>query len=207
MTTMEDRVAAALAQPITAEQRAALDARVRAAIDARPASRRRRLRIGRSLVLVALLMVGLPSLFVVGAAILSTESPAGLADAREFAAELEAAKSVVPIPEGRAWPSFLRPEDPSASYSRGGGRSWVESVAMCLWFDEWLDARAASAVARERVAARTIAEIPSWAAWDGPFFDQSYRDHFGSVIASVGRTDEGPVRAEMRLNCSWVATE
>src|SRR5688572_12602534 len=55
---------------------------------------------------------------------------------------------------GRAWPSFLAVDPTAGGYSRGGGRSWVESVAMCLWFDEFLDARRADAVDREAAAAR-----------------------------------------------------
>ena len=136
-------------------------------------------------------------------ALFLTESPRGLAEATEYTAEIEAAKLVVPLPDGSTWPDFLQPEDPTASYSRGGGLPTVEAVATCIWFDEWLDARGASNLAREEIAAAAIVAIPTWESWNGPFFDQSYRDYKGSIIAAVGRGDEGPVRAEMRLNCSW----
>lgn len=202
--TFEDRIVEALRAPIAPEARSALDLRVRVAIDGTPRRRRRRTWVTRGLVFAGLLAIAVPSVIVGG--LLLTESPNGLAGATEFAAEIEAAKLTVPLPAGRTWPEFLRP-DPDVSYSRGGGRPTVESVATCIWYDEWLDARAADDVAREAVAAATIAGIPSWPAWNSHFFDQSYRDHQGQVIAAVGRGDPAPVEAEMSLNCSWVGDD
>jgi hypothetical protein len=204
MTAVENRIEALLRAPLTHEQRALLDEPVRAAIAAGVVERRRRLPIRRSLILVVILMIVLPSIFVVGAAILSTEDPMGLAGAGEFQAELDVAKAAVVLPAGRTWPEFLRVTDWSAGYSRGGGRSWVESVAMCIWFDEWLEAREAGAVGREAIAARTIAGIPQWPSWNSPFWDKSVRDHYLPVIASVNRGDDAPARAEMTTNCSWL---
>jgi hypothetical protein len=203
--TLEDRMTQALRQPPASQGRAALDLRVRAAIDSARPRRGRRIRVTRGLVLAGLLAIGLPG--AIAAGIYLTESPLGLADAVEYAAELDAAMGIVPLPEGRSWPDFLRPTDPHAGYSRGGGLPTVESVAMCIWFDEWLDARAAADPAREATAAKTIAEIPRWESWNSAFFDQSYRDHFGPIIAAVGRDQPAPVRAEMSLNCSWVAEQ
>ncbi len=203
--TFENRITEALAEPPSPDRRAVLDLRVRAAIDAGPARRARGIQVTRAVALAGLLAIAIPSVIVGG--MFLTESPAGLADASEYAAEVEAAKHVVPLPEGRTWPDFLRPADPNAGYSRGGGLPTVESVAMCIWFDEWLEARATSESAREAVAAKTITGIPSWDSWNSTFFDQSYRDHFGPIIAAVARGEPAPVRAEMTLNCSWVAEQ
>lgn len=199
--TFEDRVSETLRMPIAEELRAALDLRVRAAINAKPVQRRV-LPIRRTLLFAALLALSLPGLLVGGMYL--TESPLGLGTAREYAAEIEAAKLVVPLPDGRTWPRFLEP-NANETYSRGGGQPTVESVAMCIWFDEWLVARAGSDAARERIAEETIASIPTWRSWYSPFFDESYRQHRTSIIAAVGRGDEAPVRSEMNSNCSWVA--
>ena len=202
--TLEDRIIEALRAPVAADTRIALDSRVQAAIAATPSRGKRRTWITRSLVFAGLLAIAIPGVIVGG--ILLTESPNGLADATEYGAELDAAKLEVPLPDGRSWPDFLRP-DPNASYSRGGGRPTVEAVATCIWFDEWTDARASDDVVREATAAATIAGIPSWEAWDSHFFDQSYRDHLEPIIAAVGRGDTAPVEAEITLNCGWLRDE
>jgi hypothetical protein len=202
---LEDRITEALRAPVAIEARTALDLRVRAAIEAMPPRRARRTWVVRGLVLAGLLAIAVPG--AIAAGIFFTENPLGLADAGEYAAEIEAAKEIVPLPAGRTWPGFLRPEDPNGSYSRGGGLPTVEAAAMCIWFDEWLDAREAADPGRESAAAETIAGIPSWASWDSAFYDQSYRDHFGPIIAAVGRGDARPVEREMGLNCSWVSDE
>ena len=201
---LEDRITEALRSPLPPQIRTALDLRVRAAIAATPPRRRRRIWVTRGLVFAGLLAIAVPSVIVGG--MLLTESPDGLAGAHEFAGEIEAAKGMVPLPEGRTWPPFLRP-DPNATYSRGGGLPTVESVATCIWFDEWLDARAAGDEQGEAIAAATIADIPTWQAWNSHFFDQSYRDHRGRIIAAVERGDAVPVEAEMNLNCGWVIDE
>lgn len=74
---------------------------------------------------------------------------------------------------------------------------------MCVWFDEWLDARAAGDVSREREAATTISEIPTWQSWDSPFWTQSVTDHLGSLIEAV-EAGAGPIEEEILLACSWL---
>jgi hypothetical protein len=91
-----------------------------------------------------------------------------------------------------------------AVYDRGGGRSEVEFLAMCIWFDDWLDARAAGDPERERAATDQIQLFRTWPSWDSPFWDQSVRDHFNPIIDAVANGDPGPVEAEMTLNCSAV---
>jgi hypothetical protein len=202
--TIEQHIEDVLTAPMTAEGRSRLDARVGSAIESAPARPRRRIRIRRSLVLVAVALV--VPVVGVGAAIMSTESPYGLATATEFAAELEAAKAEVPLPAGRIWPAIPAFEvDPDAGYSRGGGRSTVEGVATCIWLDDWLDARQAGDAGRVQVAARTIAAIPTWPSWTSPFWTESYTDHLQPIIDAVAGGMEAPVRSEMRTNCEFAA--
>jgi hypothetical protein len=201
--SFEHRLTEALAVPLSIDQRSRLDARIQSATAAwRPAAVRR-WPLRRSLLVAAALLVALPAVLV-AAGVFSTEDPYGLADAREFRAELEAAKVAVVLPAGRTWPGFLQVTDESAGYSRGGARSWVENVALCIWLDEWLDARAVGVTARESTAAEAIAAIPTWPSWNSPFWTQSVRDHYKPVLASVAAGDETPVRQEMATNCSWV---
>ena len=203
MTTFEDRIESALGAPLAPEARRTLDERIRAAIAAGPPDRGRGLPFRRSLVL-ALVAVALPTVLV-AAAIISTEDPNGLATPAEFAAELQAAKEVVPLPAGRSWPAFLAVGGEAGAYSRGGGRSWVELVAACEWFDEWLDSRAIGNAARVDTAAAQIAAIPSWPSWNSLFWTQSVRDHFTPVLADVAAGREAPIRTELSTNCSWLA--
>lgn len=208
MTTLdqsfEDRLANALAEPMTPVQRSALDLRLAPALDAprRVGFLGRRV-VRRSLLLVAALIIALPLMAAAG--FFSTEDPFGLADASEFQAELNVAKSEVALPAGRTWPEFLNVTDQSAAYSRGGARGWVESVAMCVWFDDWLDARTAGDAPREQVARAEIASIPSWPSWNSVFWTQSVRDHYTPIISQVASGDPTGVEAEMQTNCSWAA--
>jgi hypothetical protein len=202
--SFEDRLANVLAEPMTSAQRSVLDARLAPTL---AAPRRRgflaRRMVRRSLLLVAALMIALPLMAAAG--FFSTEDPFGLADAPEFQAELDAAKAVVSLPAGRTWPDFLTVTDQSAAYSRGGARGWVESVALCVWFDEWLVARTAGDPAREQVARSEIESVPTWPSWNSVFWTQSVRDHYRPIISQVAAGDPTGVQAEMQTNCSWVA--
>lgn len=204
MTTLEARLQAALTQPLGLAARTALDARVAAAIEAQPA-RRRGFRVRRSVAL-ALIALALPTALV-GAAIMSTEDPNGLASPAEFARELDAAKGEVPLPVGRQWPAFLHVDPQVGGYSRGGGRSWVEAVATCEWFDEWLDARALGDATRAGAAATAIAGIPVWQSWNSPFWTQSVRDHLTPLLDDVAAGRDASIREEMATNCSWLVDQ
>jgi len=202
--SFEDRLGDVLAEPMTSAQRSALDARLAPTLAApRRVGLLGRRMVRRSLLLVAVMVIVLPLLAAAG--LFSTEDPFGLADASEFQAELDVAKSVVPLPVGRNWPDFLKVTDQSASYSRGGARGWVENVALCIWFDEWLVARTAGDPRREQVASTEIESIPTWPSWNSVFWTQSVRDHYAPIIRQVAAGDPTGVEAEMQLNCSWAA--
>jgi hypothetical protein len=203
--SLEGRLTDALIEPMTPLQRTILDARLAPTLANRPPVRllgRRAVR--RSLLLAAALVIAIP-LVAAAAAILSTEDPFGLADATEFQAELDAAKAVVPLPAGRSWPAHLTVTDQSAGYSRGGARSWVENNALCIWFDEWLDARAAGDASRTGLAAAEIGRIPTWPSWNSVFWTQSVRDWYGPIIQQVANGDPSGVEREMQSSCSWAA--
>jgi len=189
---------------MTAGQRAVVDARVAAAIargSRQAAGGWSRLTTRTALLLALLVLVVLPTLVVAGAAMLSTESPFGLAGPSEMNREIAVAKSVTPIPTGFAWPDSLRAKD-SVAYSRGGGRVMVEYIAMCMWQIDWLDARTSQDSVRQAADRDVIASFPSWYSYSEPFGSQSYRDVLDRVISAADRDDPAPVAANVALNCA-----
>jgi len=199
------RLEIAFGDPMTATQRAIVDARVRAALaraGLAPARGWRRLTTRTTLLAAVLILVVIPSLFAVSAALFypGSETPFGLAGSAEFRREVEAAKAVTPIPPGYTWPTTLRIEDGNV-YSRDGGYVRVEYVAICLWQLDWLDAHQSNDVARELADRAVILGIPGWRSYYGPFATQSYRDVLDRVIAGVARDDPAPVSANVDLNC------
>lgn len=199
------QLTAALTAPMTAAQRDIVDARVAAAVAKRQEHKRgwRRVSTQTALLVALLVLVVLPSLFVVTAAFFGSESPFGLATSREFDREIEAAKVITPIPAGFTWPASLRAKDGTA-YSRGGGRVEVEFIAMCMWQVDWLEARAAADSERQAEDQRVIASTPTWYSYGPPFADQSYRDVLDRVIGAVNRGDAAPVAANVALNCTGI---
>jgi hypothetical protein len=167
-------------------------------------------------VAAAALVVALPLMALGG--VFTSEDPFGQSTPEEFQAELDAAMAEVPLPVGRAWPdlpslntrqpddcSDERPENCVGAYSRDGGRSTVELVAICIWLDEWVDATAAQDAARAAAAADEISRIPTWPSWNSVFFDQSVRDHLSPILDAVAEGQVAPPEAEVASgNCSWV---
>lgn len=198
---LEERLSAALDVSLTPGQEATIGARVERAVHG-VAARPRRRTVSRSVLLVAALFVVVPAVLVVGAAILS-EDPYGLADAAEFQAELDAAMAITPIPAGAAWPDFLV-TDPSVSYSRSGGRAWVELVAMCMWEVDWLNARAGGDAEREATARATILDFPNWSSTDSVWFrpEGARREYLAPIVAGVRTGDPGPLMRDVELNCA-----
>jgi hypothetical protein len=196
-------VRAALAEDMTPRQRAVLDAHMAKAAERRGHPRRhvwQRLTTRTSLLVAALVLVVLPSLFAVSASLLMTESPFGLSSSAEFQREIDAAKAVTPIPSGSSWPATLQVR-PGDYYSRGGAYQSVESTAMCLWFADWLNADGAADKGRASAAAEVIRGFPTWRSYTGAFATQSYRDVIDRVIDAVRRDDRGPVLSYIALNC------
>jgi hypothetical protein len=198
---IEDRLISALQQPMSARQRAELERRVWSKVDHVAAAPGRRRRLGRVALVLAVVLIGGPTMFAVSAGLRTTEDPLGPTTADEFAREIDAAKANVPLPPGASWPAYLAVTDHSASYSRGGGRTWVEFVSFCLWTGSWLDARTANDVVAGNAAAQAIADFKTWEGYKGLFATQSFRDGIDRVIDATAAGDPRPVADFRALNC------
>jgi len=196
-----ERLETALRVPMTSAQQELVDARVAGAVAGRQERTRGWVRLtARTGVLLALLVfVALPTaVFAAAEYFGGSESPFGLAGPSELNREIEAAKAVTPIPAGFTWPDSLRAKDGNV-YSRGGGSSWVQYNAICMWQVDWVEARQAKDAARQAADRLVIVGIPTWSSYSRA--DQSYRDVLDRVIAAVGRDDPAPVAANIALNC------
>ena len=191
---------------MSARARARLDTRLTSALERLPAPRRRfGLRLTRTLLVVALLLIVVPSIFVVGAAIISTEAPYGMGNADAYDAELAAAKAVTPIPPGATWPPYLeRAEDRSASYGTGLGQSMVQYNAYCLWLGDWYQAQASGDAARVGVAVAVLDEARAWKSFNDLSADQSFRNVIQHTIDATEAGDAETVLSELQLNCQGV---
>lgn len=203
-------MAAAFGADMTTDQRAWIDARVRTAL-AREKARRwwPRTRLARSLVLVGALLVLAPTVFVVGAAILSTEAPYGMGDAAAYTAELDAAKAVTPIPPGATWPPYLnQAPDRSASYGTGLGKQMVEENAYCLWLGYWYTANASGDAAAVATATGALEQARTWTTFTDPLTtDEGFRAiHQQTIDAAVAR-DAPAVHRQLELNCTGTWAE
>lgn len=197
---LDGAVRAALSSPMTARQRATLDARLRDRLD-RSVGRWFHVR-PRGLVLVlAALLVAAPAVFGVSVALRSTESPNGLASAAAFQAEINAAKKVVPLPAGVNWPPYLAVRDQSGSYSAGGGRTWVEFVAFCAWNRDWLSAQASGSTASAAADKAVILGATNWEFYKGEFSTASLRAGIDGIVAGVRSGDASPVQDFLSKNC------
>lgn len=205
--TVEERLTAAFGEPMSARARKSLDTRVAAVLERGPAPRRRfGSRLTRTLLVFALVMIVLPSIFAVGAGILSTEAPYGMGDADAYDAEVAAAKAVTPIPPGATWPPHLdRADDRTASYGTGLGRSMVEMNAYCLWLGYWYQAQERGDAAMVGGAVSALDQARTWESFTDPLTtDQGFRDGIQHVIDAVERGEPNTVLSELQLNCPGV---
>jgi hypothetical protein len=193
---IESALRATLSRPMTSYQRVELDARFRDRLEAYTHSRFRVRRRGLALALVAAFVVA-PTVF---AGIRLTESPNGLSPASEFQTEIDAAKAVVPLPAGATWPPYLV-ANKSASYSRGGGRTWVEFVSFCSWDRAWLASTASGYSASAQADRDQIVAATSWEFYRGEFATDSFRSSIDRVIAAVRDGDRSQVQQFVVLNC------
>lgn len=188
-----------LAVPMTARQRALLDARLEDRVAARTP---RSIRIRRRSVIlaIALLLLAVPALFPVSGLIRTTESPLGLESAAAFQREIDAAKAVVPLPAGATWPPYLAARDGN-DYSAGGARTWVEFVAFCSWSRSWLSGEASGATAQAAAARTAILSAPNWEFYRGQFATESSRQAIGRIVVAVRDGDTATVADFVQLNC------
>ena len=196
---IEARLASALRRPMTPDQVARLDQRVASARERQRPTMGPRLRPGRKAVLLLAALIVVPLGAVAGSIIGGgTESPRGLVDAAGHRAEIEAARAVVPIPPGSAWPPVTVPP---GDYSRGGGRSEVEFVAFCLWSDAWLEAHREGDGASERLAVERMEAYRTWKRSDD-FVDESFLDSIDAIVGAAIAGQPGPISHYSALNCA-----
>lgn len=196
----ETTLRSVLDTPMTARQRAALDARLEERL-ADATSHGIRVRRRSILLAAAVLLLVVPAVFPVSALIRTTEAPLGLESSSAFQAEIDAAEKLVPLPAGATWPPYLVAQD-GANYSAGGGRSWVEMVAFCSWSRSWLDATRTGASEQAQVARTTILSVSTWELYGGQFSTDSSRNAIGRVIAAVRAGDASTVAGFVQLNCA-----
>jgi len=209
--SIEERLTTAFGEDMTPMQRAWVDERVNARLTQGGVRRWPRLRLARSVLLVGALLILAPTVFVVSAAILSTEAPYGMGDAAAYDAELKAAKAVTPIPPGETWPPYLeQAPDRSATYGAGLGKQMVEINAYCLWLGSWYDANARGDTAASAAATAVLEEARGWTTFTDPLLsDEGFREiHRQTIDAAIGG-DAPAVLQQLELNCTgtWDATK
>lgn len=203
-------MAAAFAVDMTTDERAWVDTRVQTALASGRARRRwPQSRLARSLILVGALLVLAPTVFAVGAAILSTEAPYGMGDAAAYEAELKAAKAVTPIPPGATWPPYLdAAPDRSATYGTRLGTMMVEGNAYCMWLGYWLTASDRGDAAALAAATEALRQTRDWTTFKDPMtsdetFRAIHRDTTNAAIAG----DAAGVRRLLGPICPGTTSE
>ncbi len=191
---------AVLGETMTTAQRVTLDARLADRISGPPVQASA-LRRRSFVVLLVILMLSTVAAVSVSAAMRPTEDPLGLVSAGEFAQEIAVAEQGVPIPSGAAWPSYLAVTDPSGSYARGGGRTQVEFVAVCLWSDSWLAADRSGDTAARVTAATTLNNVRTWQVYIGSDPINGMRALFDRIADAAARDDPVPIQSFVTINC------
>jgi hypothetical protein len=200
---LELRLAAALGAPMSAQQRAELDARVFDLIArTRPARRSFGFRLTRGTALAVGLTVLLASVFGAWGAMKLTEAPYGMQDAAAYSAEIDAAKAVTPLPPGATWPARLDSSpDPNAIYAVRSGQSLVEFNAACIWFGYWLDESRHGTPTQRADALAGVLAMGSWTTFSDRSINQSI-DYFASLLDAARRGDAAPIRQFVAVNCA-----
>jgi hypothetical protein len=192
---------AALARPMSADQRGWLDRRV-ATIIAQPRTTRRVFRLTRSTVLAIGLSLALAASFGVWAGQRATEAPYGMQSAASYEAERSAAMADTPLPPGATWQAWLsEPADASAGYGVFAGQSEVEYSAACLWFAHWLDEHEHGTTAGRSAALDGVLQMRTWQTFSDPQVNRSI-DYFEGLLRAAERGDTAPIRAEVATNCT-----
>jgi hypothetical protein len=202
--TVEDRLSAAFGVPMTAAERRIVDDRVTGLFEAEISPRRHlRPHLTRSLLLAAVLLIVLPAILAVSAAMLSTEAPFGMGNADQYDAELAAAKAVTPIPPGMTWPPHLeRATDRNASYAVGLAQSMVEYNAYCMWLGYWYAAQERGDSASAGTAVTALRAARGWTTLSDPLTtDEAFRIGIERTIDAVEQGDASVVLNELELNC------
>lgn len=183
----------------TDAQLASLDERLAARV--REPSRHRARGLILAIAVAALLIT--PTLAIAtGLVTRLTESPNGLVTPAQYQQEIAVAKATVPRPAGWSWPSSLDRVDTVGAYAAGAGRAAVESVAFCLWAQEWLSARGRADQAEAILAAETLGSVRGWSIYVGVQVTDEQRAAMDDLIEASMAGSETPVRGYVTANCS-----
>jgi hypothetical protein len=176
-----------------------IDGRVGAAMSAGIAPRRRSARLGRGVVLAAVLLaLAVPLAWAVPRVANLMTAPN---TPEQFNAEVAAAMRTIPVPPGYAFPDLTAGQD-SGFYGENDGLALVEGNAVCAWLGYWLDRTAAGDAARATKASSVIKSFPTWRSYRDPeLADQSYRDVIDKAIVGVASGDTALVTAFTVPNC------
>lgn len=199
---LDTRLRANLGAPMTAAQQVALDGRLATRLAGPPVTSRA---VGRRGSLVAVLVVALLAVSAVvgvSAEVRLTEDPLGLESAGQYAQEISAAEQIVPLPPGAAWPGYLGVLDPNGSYARGGGRSQVEFVGVCLWSESWLNADRAGDPVTRAAATAGLQGIRGWPIYTASDPAQGMQAMIDQLITSAAQGDAAPIQNFVSVNCT-----
>jgi hypothetical protein len=205
---VEALVEASVLVPLGPTRRERIDGRITAAIAAEQERRSRRRRPGlrRPVALAVGLLLAAGMVTVVGAAtnVIRMEwgsLPEQQRTPAQINAEIEAAMRTTPVPPGYTFPPLHAPEDGSV-WGSFSGQSMVEFSAVCGWYGDWTAAFAAGDAARIAADTAMLDQILTWKTFaDRNLSDESVRDLFRSLNASVRAGDPEPVRAWLQT-CS-----
>lgn len=201
-TDLDARLQTSLGAPVTAAQHVMLDKRFATRLTGAPTPSRA---AGRRWSVVAILVVAILSVSAVvgvSAEMRLTEDPLGLESAGQYAQEIAAAEQIVPIPAGAAWPAYLGVQDPNGSYARGGGRSQVEFVGVCLWSESWLSAdRAGDSVTRV-IATAGLKAVRTWPIYITSDPAHGMRALIDQLITSAVQGSAAPIHTFVAINCA-----
>lgn len=206
----KERLSDALSEPMPDQLATDLDRHIAALVARQPIGRPTahrpalsRRRLGRSLLLVAALLIVAPTVYVASAAIMrSNEAPYGLTGVSGYETELAEAKAVTPIPPGATWPPYLNHGDPNVGYGVGLGRERVEMHAACLWENYWLDGFDRGDSAQVSAALAGLEKTRTWRTFTDPLTsDQGVRDLHRQAVDGAERADPGPVHKEYTAMC------
>ena len=197
----DTRLLTGLGAPLTAAQGVALDGRLATRLAGPPVTTRRAGRHWSTVVVLVVALLAVSAIVGVSAEMRLTEDPLGLESASQYAQEIAAAERIVPLPSGAAWPSYLGVLDSKGSYARGGGRSQVEFVGVCLWSQSWLAADRANDSVALATAGGGLRDVRTWPIYTASDPANGMQAVIDRLITSAAQGNPAPIQNFVSLNC------
>lgn len=111
--------------------------------------------------------------------------------------EIAAALREVPIPPGATIAPVLPDED--GNYQAGYGRVAVEGLAMCAWFEYWMDAVSDGRATDAASAKQVVSQFSTWTTYRTA--DQSFRDVIDGIVDKADLGDLTAMASFVQANC------